>query len=82
MNVFHAGQINTMEISTCLVTPPTSLFCNPPVGSSVLTQMRWDRPAVIPLFVTFALCVCQVAKTVAQRLNTDPMLLQFFKSQG
>lgn len=24
----------------------------------------------------------QVAKTVAQRLNTDPMLLQFFKSQG
>lgn len=25
---------------------------------------------------------CQVAKTVAQRLNTDPMLLQFFKSQG
>lgn len=28
------------------------------------------------------LCVCKVAKTVAQRLNTDPMLLQFFKSQG
>ena len=24
----------------------------------------------------------QVAKTVAQRLNTDPMFLQFFKSQG
>lgn len=28
------------------------------------------------------LFVVQVAKTVAQRLNTDPMLLQFFKSQG
>lgn len=31
---------------------------------------------------TVCFCVCQVAKTVAQRLNTDPMLLQFFKSQG
>lgn len=33
-------------------------------------------------FSDYFVIVFQVAKTVAQRLNTDPMLLQFFKSQG
>lgn len=35
-----------------------------------------------PYLSCYVLSVYQVAKTVAQRLNTDPMLLQFFKSQG
>lgn len=39
----------------------------------------WTRVANETLSIV---CVRQVAKTVAQRLNTDPMLLQFFKSQG
>ena len=47
-----------------------------------LVQLKVDVPKRVCDLTGRHGFVLQVAKTVAQRLNTDPMLLQFFKSQG